>query len=255
MMYLGKDAVGIGYEIKKSVGDWTDATKWISTFTVDASAAPLPDTIILDASNISSTSKVFNLPTAWTVDYGYRHIIIKNSNIKPFMLQGLYQNYYPTGRDEAVTCIFEDGMQVANVALSLQYIGYNSNVPWPKIYGEIDLSLLDGTKQYFLNTMTVAHIEFKPNSCSLLSQFSFASYNSTDKANQLDDESCISIANALKDGIAGAITLPSALQTRFSSIMGQNDNTTYNYNFFVKDTNGTLTLLDFITNKKGWTIS
>lgn len=66
----------------------------------------------------------------------------------------------------------------------------------------------------------------------------------------LSDESLISVANCLVEGIGQTLALHSSRTTRCSSIMGNNDNGT-----FVADENGTMTLADFITNVKGWTLA
>lgn len=122
-------------------GDWTNTTKWMSSVTVPQTVGLLPETIIIDGSNFGST-RWFNLPTAWTADFGYRHIIVKHSNNNAITLEGVLQNYYPNNRTEAITCTFEDGVTLANVHNSMIWVGYNSGNPLPKIYGEIDLSQL-----------------------------------------------------------------------------------------------------------------
>ena len=43
--------------------------------------------------------------------------------------------------DLKVKCIFEDGVTLTNSTAALRYIGYNSNIPAPAIYGEIDFHL------------------------------------------------------------------------------------------------------------------
>lgn len=65
----------------------------------------------------------------------------------------------------------------------------------------------------------------------------------------LNDESLISVANCLVEGIEQSLALYSSRTARCSLIMGNNDNGT-----FVADENGTMTLADFITNVKGWTL-
>jgi len=212
----------------------------------------LPETLIIDASNLSSTKKIWNFPSAWTQDFGYRKVIVKNSNIHPFSLNGVVQNYYPTGRTTPIIVIFEDGMTVANITAALQYIGYNTSPPWPKIYGEIDLSLLDGTVPYFWNP-NVEHIEFKPNTCFLTTQFAFNYNKAVDFLATCDNETIISIGNVLNDNTNGNLSFPDSAITRISSIMG-NNNTTNGYNLFIPDENGTISLKDFITNIKGWNL-
>lgn len=78
----------------------------------------------------------------------------------------------------------------------------------------------------------------------------------------MDNSTCISLANALKDGAAQTVTYASTPKGRLSSIMGYvesvtrgEDETLETYNRFVADENGTVTLMDFITNTKGWTVA
>lgn len=250
------DAVGSlveGYGGGSDEGDWKNATKWMNSISVPNTAGLLPETIIIDGSNLSS-QEWFKLPRSWQTDYGYRHIIIENSNKNPMTLMGIFQNYYPPNRTEACTCTFVNGVKVANVSRSMEYLGYNSTYPQPRFYGEIDLSEL--TDEYnFQFSIAVTHIEFKPNSCSLLTKFNLSSGSMKTTFDVADNETIISIGNALKDGINGTLTLPSNGLSRLNGIKGYVDNTSYDYNYFVEDENGTLTLADFITTVKGWTLA
>ena len=67
----------------------------------------------------------------------------------------------------------------------------------------------------------------------------------------LSDESLVSIANGLDGTVTGkTLKLKATAKTNCSTITGTNDNGT-----FVADPNGTLTLADFITTVKGWTLA
>ena len=229
-------------------GDWTNATKHMGTFTFNNVTVPLPETITVDASSVSETGAVFSFPSGWSADYGYRNILVKNSNKRKMALTSIFHNYYPP-LTSPCTITFEDGVTVANVRNCLQYIGYNSRAPYyPQIYGEIDLSEL--TDSTVTNCdITASHIEFKPNTCSLSSQLTFQR-----SGNYLDNPSLVSIANVLKDGVSGTITFKSNAEIQIQAIVGRND-TSDGYNKFVADSTGTLTLTDFITTVKGWNLS
>ena len=60
----------------------------------------------------------------------------------------------------------------------------------------------------------------------------------------------ISIANCLVSGVSQTLTLHWKSKQNCSSIMGNNDNGT-----FVADENGAMSLADFITTVKGWTLA
>lgn len=66
----------------------------------------------------------------------------------------------------------------------------------------------------------------------------------------LSDASLISIANGLNENYAMTITLHATPKARCTTLMGTNDNGT-----FVADESGTLSLVDFITTVKGWTVA
>ena len=67
----------------------------------------------------------------------------------------------------------------------------------------------------------------------------------------LSDESLVSIANGLDGTVTGkTLKLHATAKNNCSAITGTNDNGT-----FIADPNGTLTLADFITTVKGWTLA
>lgn len=77
----------------------------------------------------------------------------------------------------------------------------------------------------------------------------------------LVDASLVSVANALKGGLATAQTLTIANATtkaKCSTIMGTVSQVTdgdETYDFFTQDDSGTVTLADFISTVKGWTLA
>ena len=86
-------------------------------------------------------------------------------------------------------------------------------------------------------------LRFAPNTCQ--QNLNISGFSA------LSDASLVSAGNCLSGSVSGkSITLFSSLKTRCSTLMGNNDNGT-----FVADENGTMTLADFITNVKGWTLA
>lgn len=101
---------------------------------------------------------------------------------------------------------------------------------------------------YFPTGSALEEIRFVPNSMS---------YNGTYRLKQhgnLSDDSLVSIANAMDASgsvnVTKTVELHASAAGKLSTIIG-----TVTDGVFALDTNGTTTLLDFITQTKGWTVS
>lgn len=101
---------------------------------------------------------------------------------------------------------------------------------------------------YFPTGSALEEIRFVPDSMSYNGTYWFAEHG------KLSDESLASIANAMDASgsvnVTKAIQLHSTASGKLSTIMG-----TVSDGFFTLDPNGTTTLLDFITQTKGWTVT
>lgn len=74
----------------------------------------------------------------------------------------------------------------------------------------------------------------------------------------LTEESLVSLANGLSGTTTATLTLSSSGKTLCNSIIGTVAQVTDGgdtYDFFTQDDSGTVTLADFITNTKGWTLA
>jgi len=74
----------------------------------------------------------------------------------------------------------------------------------------------------------------------------------------LSNDSIVSLANALASATGVTLTLHANAKTKCNAITGYSESVTVDdvtYDRFVADENGTLTLMDFITNVKGWTVA
>ena len=72
----------------------------------------------------------------------------------------------------------------------------------------------------------------------------------------LEDDTIISIANGLNESVTSqTLTLHATSKEKCSTIMGTVDSTTYDYKVFVPSESGTISLEEFITIEKGWTLS
>lgn len=73
----------------------------------------------------------------------------------------------------------------------------------------------------------------------------------------LDDSTCISVANALNAGSPNTVTFNATPKARLATIMGRVESVTSGeetYDRFVQDDAGSVSLQDFITTTKGWTL-
>ena len=102
----------------------------------------------------------------------------------------------------------------------------------------------------FSGCTALEEVRFVPNSLLWMN----TSYQLFNVSQNLSDDSLVSIANALADGStspAANLKLLSTPYARCSTLMGTVDGD----NLFVKnEVSGTVSLADFITNTKGWTL-
>lgn len=135
--------------------------------------------------------------------------------------------------------IFENAV-VAPSSLQMTFY-YCTNLE--SITGEIDCSYCPGFNNTFSRCDNLKDITFKPN--TIKANISF--YDSS----ALTETSLVSIANGLDGTATGqTLTLRATSKTTCDALMGTNDNGT-----FVPDAQGTLSLSDFITTVKGWTLA
>lgn len=101
-------------------------------------------------------------------------------------------------------------------------------------------------RQMFQGCSALEEVRFVPNTILWMK------YQIFNVSQLLSDASLVSIANGLLEGATqyNSITLLSTPKARCSTLMGNNDNGT-----FVADENGTMSLADFITTVKGWTLA
>lgn len=113
----------------------------------------------------------------------------------------------------------------------------------------LNLSLAANVLNIFTGTRNLESISLVPNSCAIS-----ISYVSCSK---LTDASLVNIANSLVSG-ANTLTLHSTSKANCTLIVGTVSSITDitgTYDIFTEDASGTVTLLDFITNTKGWTVA
>ena len=117
-----------------------------------------------------------------------------------------------------------------------------------EIDAEIDFSRMSANNWYntFYLCRMLTEVRVVPNSILLTVQ-----NGNFEGCSSLSDASIISIANGLSGDVSGmSIALPAVIKTRCGQIVG-----TVSDGLFVQDDTGSLTLTDFITQTKGWTLA
>lgn len=119
--------------------------------------------------------------------------------------------------------------QLHNVIVDGTPIDFSSMTSWK------DTLSFDGLKE----------IRFVPNKIAVSSVSINSAYTE-----EYSDETWVSLVNALKTGWAGTFAIGATAQTKITSILGDNVS-----GLFVLNASGTMTLADFVTTIKGWTIA
>lgn len=117
-----------------------------------------------------------------------------------------------------------------------------------EIDAEIDFSRMTANTWYntFAQCRALQEVRIVPGSIKLT-----VANNNFQICTALSDDSIVSISNGLDGSATGqSISLPSAITTRCGQIVG-----TVSDGLFVQDDTGSLTLTDFITQTKGWTLA
>lgn len=115
-----------------------------------------------------------------------------------------------------------------------------------EIIGNLDFSNASNVGSMFWGAKKLKEIRFRQNTVTI--DMSQSGLNSCEI---LSDASLVSIANGLSPNATSAvIPFHATPKSRCSEIMGIDDNGT-----FIVDLTGALSLADFITNVKGWTIA
>jgi hypothetical protein len=104
----------------------------------------------------------------------------------------------------------------------------------------------------FYGSSKLEEFRFVPNSMKQNQTYQLG------QSSHLSDDTLVSIANGMADNTTKVVTLHATPAARLSNIMGAVSQVTESeitYDIFTKDPNGTVTLLNFITQTKGWTVS
>lgn len=170
---------------------------------------------------------------------GVKHIIIKNlvSN-----KNGIGFDSFLNALSDAIDLTFDNCDFAPSTFESLGRSCNNLEA----IYGELDCSKITGGNGLsFWGSPKFREFRIKPNTINFgKAQANFGAF-------ELSDETIISIANGLNPLVTDqSLYLANVNKAKLSTILGNNDNGT-----FIADENGSMTLMDFITTVKGWTVT
>ena len=136
------------------------------------------------------------------------------------------------------------------ITLTSTYYGFLEDASAVKsVIGKIGFSAPQAYNSiYAFRAPILENIEFVENQIPFNARFD---------STALTDASILSIANGLSESAsAQTLTMPAAVKTRMDAMMGTVAlDTTQTYHIFTQDIGGTVTLSDFITNTKGWTLA
>lgn len=196
--------------------------------------AVLPETVELDFSGFDN---IRYLESLFVASSGVKNVRIKNlrSTRTNMSIRDIF--YYNT----SITAI-----EFVNCDFSPQNWSeaFRTTTNVETISGELDFTNATNVAHIFNGDTKLREVRFKANTLKI----SIAYINTSPL---LSDASLISIANGLNGSVTGqSITLHATPKARCSEIMGVNSSGT-----FIASDSGTLSLADFITTVKGWTLA
>lgn len=208
--------------------------KYMSSFGEGFRDRELPETLIID---FEGNNTIYSLSSAFRGCTGLKHLIIKNLSASVNIDAIVRQN------NDIETLTFED---CSFRATSLESFA-RAAAKLKAVYGEIDCSLCTGTNTVsflFASSHLIESFRFKENSISK------SMVDWTPNNTLITADSWISYANALNPQTPATTGLKSNNKTAINAILGNNVDGT-----FISDENGSLSLMDFITTVKGWTVT
>lgn len=230
---------------------WEDFSKQCKALKLEGSVQGLlPSEITIDTENLS----YFSVPSNWTIDSGLRILTIKCT--KPIEFVGNSISLSDSGINIAMIrnrgikkIIFTNDIKLTGSLGSFFEYMYDIE----EIYGDFDFTNVPSWTYggWFLAATKLTRIRLKENTASVISKIDFSPLLA------LDNDSLISIANGLGDvESAHTLVLHSTPKSRLMQIVGTVTlDPTETHHIFTESVSGSVTLQDFITTTKGWTIA
>lgn len=240
MIYLGNTPVGAAIDM--GVQRYMVQANNIFYYGQDTSVPKptVPEKIFLDLPSCRSIQGMFS-QYIQTDAYSLPITEVTIKLYNPVMVQNFARR-----NNKLKKIIFPNGITIT----STYYDFINPSVV-ESIIGAIDFynPLSYSTIANAFNGSSLKDIEFVPN-CIMLDM-------SFDTTTVLTDESIVFIANGLNESVTGkTLTMASAVKTRMQNMNGNSAIPSgKSYHVFTPDANGSITLADFVTNVKGWSLA
>lgn len=168
-----------------------------------------------------------------TIDYGIVKPVNANDTIRGSKLTTLKAIHFYVDTSAVIGwdrfLYYTDANKLHNVVIDGTPIDFSGMTQWNNTLS------FDGLKE----------IRFVPDKIAVSSVSIGNAYTE-----EYSDETWASLVNALKSGQSGTFTIGSTAQTKIASILGDNAS-----GLFVLSDTGTMTLADFATTIKGWTLA
>ena len=230
---------------------WEDFSKACKALKLEGTVQGfLPSEITIDTENLS----YFSVPVDWNIDSGLRTLTIKCTKLINFTgdsiaLSGSGINITMMRNRGIKKLIFTNDIKLQGQLNSFFQYMYDLE----EIYGDFDFTNVPSWTYggWFLSATKLTRIRLKENTASEVSTIDFSWLQA------IDNDSLISIANGL-----GAVESEHTLKlhatpkSRLMQIVGTVTlDPTETHHIFTESVSGSVTLQDFITTTKGWTIA
>lgn len=230
---------------------WEDFSKACKALKLEGAVQGLlPSEITIDTENLS----YFSVPVDWNIDSGLRTLTIKctkpiNFTGDSIALSGSGINITMMRNRGIKKIIFTNDIKLQGSLNSFFIYMYDLE----EIYGDFDFTDVPSWTygSWFIAVRKLTRIRLKENTAATISTIDFSALNA------LDNDSLISIANGLGAVESGhTLKLESTPKSRLMQIVGTVTlDPTETYHIFTESVSGSVTLQDFITTTKGWTIA
>ena len=260
MIYLGKDPVGINQLNNTLVHGEITTPKGSLAYNWAYAVFNNNDDVVIDCKNVH-----------YYTPYGEGRVNLSNAflnvrNVKSVTLLNLERNAYYEGSVTDIQSFCEKTSNYGNFNDNLERISIPDYVCIPSMSvqafaNRANLKIIDilfnlskiaaysngyNFRSMFAGCGKLEEVRFVPNTILWMN------YQLFNVSQNLSDDSLVSIANGLLKGStqSNTITLLSTPKARCSTLMGVVED-----DLFYKTDSGTISLADFITNVKGWTLT
>ncbi len=193
----------------------------------------LPETFVID---FEGNTKLKSLQNAFRNTSGVRYLVIKNLKSESVNMASML-----------FLCTDIETLTFVNCDFSIKALETFTTGAGnlQEIIGELDLTPCTNARAALSTAGKLKEFRIKQNSIKVGLSGGFFT-----NSDVYSDASLISFGNALSQDAPNTVKIEVKPKDKCNTIFGNNDNRT-----FVADENGSMTLMDFITTVKGWTVT